>query len=156
MIKIVPLSLLVAISILCFLPSCFSTQEKQSGLLVVNVLSESLYDDCHIKDSINVPFEKLDTFIDTLSKDAQVVFYCSNYMCTSSMYAAKKLKEKSFAHVWAYEGGTAEWYQKGLPVEGPCKQSYLQKKLEPSESDTSGLCITVQQLAQKMGLSTDI
>ena len=45
--------------------------------------------------------------------------------------AAQKLKEMGFENVWAYEGGTAEWYQMGLkaegkyPVEGTCQASYL-------------------------------
>jgi len=154
MIKAVPFYMLVILSIVFLLPACLPGQ-KHSGFLVVNVLSASLYDDCHIKGSISVPFEELDSFIDTLDTDAQVVFYCSNYMCTSSGYAAKKLREKGFKYVWAYEGGAAEWYQMGLPVEGPCTQAYLQKKIEPSTQKNDIFVISVQGLMRKMGISAD-
>lgn len=153
MVKNTSLYLLIMMSVVGVLPACWSKQKK-SGLLVVNVLSEALYDDCHIKGSMNVPFEELDSFYDTIDEDAQVVFYCSNYMCSSSGYAAKKLKSKGFKHVWAYEGGTAEWFQAGLPVEGPSKQPYLRKKMDPVDQGPDVPVITTQELAQKMGYLT--
>ncbi len=151
MIKVVPIYALIILSIVCVLPACWFG-EKKSGFLVVNVLSNFWYNDCHIKGSINVPFEELDSFIDTLDTDAHVVFYCSNYMCTSSGYAAKKLRKKGFKHAWAYEGGTAEWYQMGLPVEGACTQAYLQKKMAPTTQESHIPVISTQELAHKMGI----
>lgn len=148
MMKSVPLCLLAIVGVVILLPSCWS-KPKKSGLLVVNVLSEPLYDDCHIKGSINVPYGELDTFFEILDPEAQVVFYCSNYMCTSSGYAAKKLKDKGFEHVWAYEGGTAEWYQLGLPTEGPANEAYLKKEISPVERDVP--VISAWELAKKMG-----
>ena len=105
--------------------------DKKSGLIIVNVLDKQAYDDCHIADSINVALDELDDFAQTVDKkDAELVFYCSNYRCTASGFAAKKLKKDGFEHVWAYEGGAAEWYQKGLPVEGPCAAKYLRKEVQ--------------------------
>ena len=156
MMKVVPIYALIVLGIVCVLPACWPG-EKKSGFLVVNVLSAPFYDDCHIKGSVNVPFEELDSFINTLETDTQVVFYCTNYMCTSSGYAAKKLREKGFKHVWAYEGGTAEWYQMGLPVEGPCTlaRAYLQKKMEPATQGSGVAVMSTQELAHRMGISID-
>jgi len=151
MLKTIPTYMLMLLSIVCVLPACWPGK-SYSGFLVVNVLSSQLYDDCHIKGSINVPFEELDSFIEVLDKDSRVVFYCSNYMCTSSGYAAKRLQEKGFENVWAYEGGTAEWFQMGLPVEGPCKQAYLHKKMDPIVQESEVPVISVYELAQKMGI----
>lgn len=127
------------LSALLFLPACFE-EKKKEGLFLVNVLDADYFNDCHIKspNSINVTLEQLDSFAKTLDpQKAEVVFYCSNYMCTASGFAAKSLKDKGFSNVWAYEAGMADWYQKGLPVEGPCKKPYLEKKNEKIELEES-------------------
>lgn len=130
-----------------------SSQTKKTGLVVVNVLDKELFDDCHIKDSINIPFESLEMFDTMIDKDAEIVCYCSNYFCSASGQACKILKEQGFEHVAAYEGGTAEWFQEGLPVEGPSKSSYLQKYVEPTTGhDPDVTVITMNDLATKMGL----
>lgn len=143
--------------LLVLIPSCSCERaaakaEKKSGLYVINVLDKDLYDDCHLKGSINVPYEQLEKFVQDLDKDSsEIVVYCSNYMCSTSGVAAKQLAQMGFKHVWAYEGGTAEWHQMGLPVEGPCKNSYLSNKLPaPEHSDSSVSVITAQELAQKL------
>jgi rhodanese-related sulfurtransferase len=118
--------------------ACF--QKKKEGLFLVNVLDAEYYNDCHIKapNSIQVSLENLDAFAATLDpQKSEVVFYCSNYMCTASGFAAKSFVDKGFEHVWAYEAGIADWYQKGLPVEGPCEKPYLKKKNEKIELEES-------------------
>ncbi|MFI5333215.1 MAG: rhodanese-like domain-containing protein [Candidatus Babeliales bacterium] len=137
--------------------SCGSkVEQKRSGLVVINVLDKEVYDDCHIKGSVNVPFTKLSEYAQGLDPEtAEVVVYCSNYMCSTSGHACKQLMKMGFKHVWAYEGGTAEWYQMGLPVEGPCKNSYLIQKIMPPrhEGEQAIAIITTQELAEKMHVS---
>lgn len=135
-----------------------SAEQKKDGLFVVNVLDADYYNDCHIKSphSINLDLEDLDAFAQTLDPEkAEVIFYCSNYMCTASGFAAKMLMQKGFKNVWAYEAGMADWYQKGLPVEGPCKKDYLNKKNEKIElEDSSEMRIMrTDELADKLKLS---
>lgn len=138
------------------LPGCWKSgdtdiQEEGKRLYVINVLEKNLYNDCHIKGSVNVPFEQVKTFAQKLNKDAHIVVYCSNYRCTASGSVVKMLGKMGFEHVWAYEGGTAEWYQNGLPVEGVCKQAYLQKVIEPAGHTANAVpIITAQELKQKM------
>lgn len=140
--------------LILLLPACWEgqKQEKKSGLVVVNVLDEELYNDCHIQGSVNIPFEKVDELADTIDKGAQVVIYCSNYQCTSSEYVAKQLRNKGFSNVCVYEAGMAEWYQKGLPVVGDRKKAYLKKTCSRlTEDDKSEIpVISTQELAQKM------
>lgn len=125
--------------------------EKKSGLVVINVLDKALYDDCHIKGSVHVPFESIEKYAQQFDPEqVEIVVYCSNYFCTSSGYACKLLKDKGFKHVWAYEGGIAEWYQMGFPVEGACQQAYLSKKIAPLAQDESQDTITVHELLMKM------
>ncbi len=139
------------------LPACWPEKkpEKKKGLVVVNVLEEELYNDCRIRDSINVPFEKVDEIAQIVDKEADVVIYCSNYQCTSSEYAAKTLSEKGFDNVWVYEAGMAEWYQQGLPIDGPQQKAYLKKVCRQLPQDESSKIpvISTQELAQKMKVS---
>lgn len=141
--------------LLALLPGCWSSQpQKKSGLVLVNVLDKEFYDDCRIKGSVHIPFEMIENAADTIDKDADVVIYCSNYQCTSSEYAARKLQEQGFKHVSVYEGGMAEWYQEGLPVEGPQKQAYLKKSCPqlPADEHSSVTVISMDDLAHKMGI----
>lgn len=122
-------------------------------LMVVNVLDVEQYKDCHIKDSINVPFEQLESFAKRLDRETELVFYCSNYMCAASGKAAQLFQQKGFTRVWAYEAGMAEWYSKNLPVEGPCKSAYLNMKNEPIELEgrRDFVVISTSDLKAKLG-----
>ncbi len=135
------------------LPGC-GGESKQSGLVVVNVLDKVLYEDCHITGSINIELDCLEKEFSTIEKDAEIVLYCSNFQCSTSEYVAKQLRKQGFEHVSVYEGGTAEWYQAGLPVEGPHEQAYLSKPLrhidDGEQSDIS--VIAMHELAQKMNV----
>lgn len=140
------------------LPSCMFDQEqasepKKNGLVVINVLKKELYDDCHIEGSLSVPFDQVEKYAqERIDKNAEIVVYCSNYMCTASGAVCKMLHALGFNNVCAYEAGTAEWYQQGLPTKGPAKSAYLSHKLEqPKHDGDTDICIvTTQELAQKM------
>ncbi len=139
---------------LMLLPACWPTAQKH-GLFVVNVLDADYFSDCHIKGSVNIILDQLDEFVKDLDKQkAEVVFYCSNYMCAASGFAAQKLKKMGFDHVWAYEAGMAEWHQKGLPTTGKCKKPYLEKQIEEPELDQTKdiSIISTEELAKKMHL----
>ncbi len=148
--------------ILALLPGCWPfgkkemKQQKQT-LYVINVLDKESYEDCNIAGSINVPFQDVESFAKDLDRATEMVVYCANYMCAASGSAAQKLKEMGFEKVWAYEGGSAEWYQLGskeqdkYPVHGSCKASYLtaaNQKPEHTEADV--LIISAQALREKM------
>jgi rhodanese-related sulfurtransferase len=122
-------------------------------LMVVNVLESEHFKDCHIKGSVNVPFDQLEILAQQLDKDTEIIFYCSNYMCTGSGKAAKLFQQKGFKRVWAYEAGMNEWYRKGLPVEGGCKSAYLSMQNEPIEEDQDSevTVITTEELQEKLG-----
>ena len=145
---------------LSLLPGCGETAkapEKKSGLVVINVLDKDTYEDCHIAGSINIPFDSIDAALSTIEKDAEVVFYCSNPMCSASGYAATQFQKAGFENVSVYEGGTAEWYQKGLPVEGASCSDYLRQPVAHVESEEGAVkVISAEELAKKMGLELPI
>lgn len=101
------------------------------NFLLINVLSKESYQDCHIKNSINIPLENIEDinkYIKNLNLDTPIIVYCASYACSASSIAWHKLKDMGFKNVKAYEGGIKEWYQNNLPVEGPCKLDYLKIK----------------------------
>lgn len=118
-----------------FLTGCWKGSDKQSKLVVINVLDKKMYDDCHITGSINIPFEDLEDRMKSLSKDDEYVFYCSNYACTAAPFSAKMLKDADFSNVSVYHGGIVEWYQKKYPYSGPAKDDYLKEDNEPLDDD---------------------
>jgi len=153
----------VLTGVLALLPACWpfgnkvETKENQD-LYVINVLDKNNYEDCRIAGSINVPFEEVETFAKDLDRKAEIVVYCANYSCTASSAAAQKLKELGFENVWAYEGGTAEWYQMGLkaegkyPVLGTCQASYLSAANEHvAQAEAPSVpVINAEELREKM------
>lgn len=136
------------------IPACMDKAvKKEAGLQVLNVLDKDLFDDCHIKGSRQVDFDAVDAWAQGVSPEADIVVYCSNYQCTTSDYVAKQLKKQGFDKVSVYEGGMAEWFQEGLPVEGPCTKPYLKKPLKKNEfiENSDIPIISVSSLAEKMG-----
>lgn len=118
-------------------------------LLVINVLQKESYDDCHIKNSINVPMKYLKEYAQKLDKNQHIIVYCANYACTASNYAYRELTELGFKNVWEYAGGIAEWYQMGFPVEGSCSNNYLHEANEKIET-TDTRTISAAELKQRI------
>lgn len=149
----------VALMLVCslLLTGCwpFGSSEKvtkKPELVIINVLDKAEFDDCHISDSINITFDEFEAKIPSLNKQNHYVLYCADYMCMSSGFCAKLLKDAKFEHVWAYEGGMAEWFQKGYPCQGPATSEYLtSENINMSEGEEQEIpTITAEELLVKM------
>ncbi len=99
--------------------------DSSEDILVVNVLDSEHYNDCHIAGTMHVPLAELEKECAGWDKDKKIVVYCANTMCSASKEAAKLLSSLGFTKVCAFEGGTKEWKEKGLPCEGACEMDYL-------------------------------
>jgi len=97
----------------------------EPGILVINVLSKDVYDDCRIRGTLNVSLDELEKASGKWEKDQEIVVYCASYKCSASKKAYHQLSEAGFTNVRAYEGGTKEWKEKGFPIAGECKAEYL-------------------------------
>jgi len=95
-----------------------------SSLFVINVLDKKYYEDCHIKGSINVPLNVLESVVKDWDKNREIVTYCANNKCPASSIAFQTLKNLGFKNVSVYEGGIKEWLEKGYLTEGPCLVQY--------------------------------
>ena len=143
---------LLLLCCLVFLPSCmFSSKDTPLKLMIINVLSEEYYNDCHIKGSIHIPFEEVEDKLSTLNKNNHYVIYCADYPCMSSYHIADVMIKKGFKNVWEYAGGMAEWYQKGYPIEGLAQEEYLTQENEPLHGAQDAVpVITAEQLLEKI------
>jgi rhodanese-related sulfurtransferase len=154
---------LFTLALCIILSACWRSEKKEGAesvgkLLVVNVLEPADFDDAHIKGSINVPLENLESAAAGWPKNTRVVVYCVNYMCTSSLDGVRKLGQLGFKDAVAYEGGIAEWKQKGFPVEGPATKGYLANVGQKTQTPSDVKIIEAEALkdeiekAQKAGL----
>jgi rhodanese-related sulfurtransferase len=65
-----------------------------------------------IPSSLNIPdtkFEEYYSVLKDISKDKEIIVYCSGYNCTKSPIVAEKLKEKGHTNVKVYPAGEPEW-----------------------------------------------
>ena len=100
---------------------CMALSNKQ----VINVLDSALFEECHIKGSVNVPYNQLAEYVQQFPKGTELVVYCAHYDCGLSRKAWHLLDTLGYTNIYAYEGGIVEWYQMGYPVEGPCKNDFF-------------------------------
>jgi rhodanese-related sulfurtransferase len=110
-------------------PKLLSRMEQSQNILVINVLSEKWYHDCHIAGSINVPLDKLIYQMEGYDRTQEVIVYCALNECDASEKAYVLLKCMGFENVVDYRGGIKEWFQLGYPIEGACVSSYLHDKI---------------------------
>ncbi|HLB41034.1 MAG TPA: rhodanese-like domain-containing protein, partial [Candidatus Babeliales bacterium] len=59
------------------LAGCGWATGSTNQLLVINLLDPELYQDCHITGSVNVPFEQLENYAQKLSREREIIVYCS-------------------------------------------------------------------------------
>ncbi len=120
-------------------------------LRVINVLSPEVYNDAHIKGSMNVPLGELKDFAQHTDKDTPLVLYCASYTCNASVKSWHILHELGFEDVLVYEGGMNEWYHSGLPTEGECAADYLKDPItQAAEVDHAVRTIDVHDLKARM------
>lgn len=83
---------------------------------LVMVLDEWAFRAKHIPGSIHIPV--VGGSFESLSRDDEVVVYCSGIPCPASRLAFKRLLSRGYQRVRLFAGGLAEWEDAGYPVEG--------------------------------------
>lgn len=85
---------------------------------VIEVLEEKSFEKSHIQGAVNIPLERIGTeAVERFDKADELIVYCTDYDCTASPTAAKKLEDMGFKNVYDYEAGKQEWKEAGLPME---------------------------------------
>ena len=92
-------------------------QRARKGLVtVLDVRPTEEYAAGHLPGAINVPVEKLESYLSKLPKRKEVVAYCRGPYCLMSFSAVEKLRNRGF-RARRLENGFPEWRAAGLPVE---------------------------------------
>jgi len=99
--------------------------DQNADLIMINVLSEETYVDCHITGSINIPYDRLVEIASSWEKDKEIVVYCAQSTCPKSQQAYELLVDMGFTHVSQYQGGIKEWIHKNFDATGMCVMRYL-------------------------------
>lgn len=101
--------------------------QKNHDLVILNILSKKGYEDCHIKNCINISLNVLDEFAKKWSKNKEIIIYCSGHDCTDEPNIFDILKQMGFNNIYSYDGGMDEWHRKHYPVNEPCELEYEKK-----------------------------
>ena len=94
--------------------------EEGDELVIVDALPPISFAASHLPGAINIPPGKEDERAPRRSSDleTEVVVYCMNPTCYSSVSVANRLVELGYSNVRHYPGGKDDWKDAGLPLEG--------------------------------------
>lgn len=97
-------------------------QKIESGdeFVLVDALSPMSYATSHLPGAINLPPESVDGRAQRRIPDrsTEVIVYCSDAACDSSVVVANRLIELGYENVGHYAEGKNDWVVAGLPLEG--------------------------------------
>jgi rhodanese-related sulfurtransferase len=93
---------------------------QEGGVVVVDALGPISYAASHLPGAVNIPPEHVDDLAERriATLDTEVVVYCQNPRCESSVDVAHRLVELGYLNVSHYAGGKDGWKEAGLPLEG--------------------------------------
>ena len=87
---------------------------KEDKAVIVDVRTESEYEEEHIPSALHIPLVKLKAQIDKLPRNRLIIFQCG-HGCRGSL-AASILQREGFPNVANMAGGLLAWKAKGFPV----------------------------------------
>jgi rhodanese-related sulfurtransferase len=99
--------------------------DSNPDMILINVLNEETYIDCHITGSINIPLARLVESIASWDKDKEIVIYCAENICSASDQAYQIMADMGFIHISCFKGGMKEWFKKRFDTTGTCTLKYL-------------------------------
>jgi rhodanese-related sulfurtransferase len=83
---------------------------------LIMALNRWAFDAKHIPGSLH--FDAPDALYAAVRPDDEIVVYCSNVDCLSSVALYRDLVRRGYRNVRRYSGGLLEWEDAGLPLEG--------------------------------------
>lgn len=94
---------------------------SQEDVLIINVLPRDSFEKERIAQSINIPYEDPDQFLQEVekhvpSKNSKIIVHCGSEECDLSEKAAESLDEAGFTYVMDFSGGMKEWKEAGETV----------------------------------------
>jgi rhodanese-related sulfurtransferase len=87
-------------------------KRKKLNIHFIDARDPKLYAAGHIPGSVNIPFEKIAVYADSLNQFPKAdlsVLYCDGGDCHLSLDLAEHMLGKGYKRLAVYEGGWAEW-----------------------------------------------
>jgi rhodanese-related sulfurtransferase len=94
--------------------------ERGEPLVLVDALPPISFAHSHLPGAINLPAERAEPDLVARrlpDREVEIVVYCANEECESSLETASALLELGYANLRHYAGGKDEWRDRGLPLE---------------------------------------
>ncbi|KPP98981.1 metalloregulator ArsR/SmtB family transcription factor [Marinobacter sp. HL-58] len=88
---------------------------REGSVALLDVRPQEEYQAGHLPDAINIPLDELETMLDALPRDREIVAYCRGPYCVMSHEAVERLRKLGF-RVRRFDEGFPEWKAAGLPV----------------------------------------
>lgn len=66
----------------------------------------------------SIHFDTKEEMLKGLTRDDEIVLYCTNVDCLASQVVYRLLVEHGYTNVRRYAGGLVDWEDAGLPLEG--------------------------------------
>ena len=88
--------------------------QSEPELVVLDVRTQTEYDDGHIEGAINIPVEEIADRLSELSADDDILVYCrtGNHSGT----AVRIMEENGFSKIYHMHEGISTWVSEDLPV----------------------------------------
>jgi len=90
--------------------------DRGDAFKLIMALNRWAFDAKHIPGSLH--FDTPDELYAAVRPDDEIVVYCSNVDCLSSVAPYRALVERGYRNVRRYAGGLLEWEEAGLPLFG--------------------------------------
>lgn len=90
--------------------------DRGDDFKLVMALNRWAFDAKHIPGSLH--FDSPVELYAAVGQDDEVVVYCSNVDCLSSVALYRELVRRGYRNVRRYSGGLLDWEDAGLPLEG--------------------------------------
>lgn len=94
--------------------------ESSADFVLIDALGPMSYAMSHLPGAINITPDWVDDRARRRVRDAdtEVVVYCADISCNSSVDVANRLLELGYRNVRHYAAGKRDWVDAGLPLEG--------------------------------------
>ncbi|MCG6862188.1 MAG: metalloregulator ArsR/SmtB family transcription factor [Chromatiaceae bacterium] len=98
-------------------PAATLLERARDGLVtVIDVRPPEEYVQGHIAGALNIPLDKLETHLQELPRDREIVAYCRGPWCVLSFEAVARLRDAGL-EARRLQDGLPEWRRAGLPIE---------------------------------------
>jgi rhodanese-related sulfurtransferase len=90
--------------------------DRHEDIKLIMALNRWAFEAKHIPGSLH--FDTPDALYAAIRPDNEVIVYCSNVDCLSSVALYRDLVARGYRNVRRYSGGLLDWEDAGLPLEG--------------------------------------